>query len=255
MDPFRGDKPDSDSMENASLLNRLRWVLMRVGLIYNDKPGPGVKDDVPPAKGLRLFFRILFGEFFTLIRLNFLFYLFCIPVLTIPASYCAMIRIIVGMVRDQHCFLLSDFWKTFRKEFWKATIVGMSLLAVLGGLIALVWFYEDIIGVEGLYLPLAVFTASVMAMLIFVSFSLFPMISLVDLPLKKVVMNAFLLVPASIFRYMLAFFVCTVLIFLGLLFFPVTLIPIALLFPSILSLITVFSAYSGIKDNVLEDTD
>ena len=255
MSLHHSSKPDSDNTDDASPRKRLRSVMTRIGLAYNDKPGPGVDEDAPPAKGLRLFFQILFGDFFMLIRLNFLFYLFCIPVVTIPAAYCAMTRILINMVHDHQCFLFDDFWKTFRTEFKKATSVGIIMLAVLAAAAAAIWYFENAAAEQGWHMPLAVFSATVTAMLIFVSFSLFPMISFVDLPLKKIIKNAFLLVPISIYRYIVALIICVVLIIIGFIFLPFSLMPVILLYPSLMTLITVFSAYKGIKKYVLQEPE
>ena len=221
--------------------------------LYSNKPGPGVEKDEPPVKGLRLFFQILYHEFFSLIGVNFLFYLFCIPIITIPASYCAMTRITVNMARNQPYFLWSDFWTTFRLEFRKATIAGIVCIAGLTASAIAIWFYRGLVGWHPIFLLLSAFSVFWATILIFVSFSLFPMIPIVDLPLKKIVKNALLLIPLSFFRYIFVSLTCVVLVVLGFLFLPFSLIPMLLLYPSLFSLIIAFGAYGGIRKYVLRD--
>ena len=221
--------------------------------LYSNKPGPGVEKDEPPVKGLKLFFQVLYHEFFSLIGVNFLFYLFCIPIITIPASYCAMTRITVSMARNQPYFLWSDFWTTFRSEFRKATVAGIGCIAGLAASAIAIWYYGGLAASHPIFLLLSAFPVFGATVLIFVSYSLFPMIPIVDLPLKKIAKNALLLVPLSFFRYILASLICVALVVLGFLLLPFSLIPMLLLYPSLFSLIIAFGAYGGIKKYVLRD--
>lgn len=92
------------------------------------KPGPGIPKDAPPKKGLRLFFDVLTREFFELVKLNLLYLLFCIPIVTIPAATTALCRITLTMIRDQNHFLWNDFFTAFKREFKWSTLFGLPLL-------------------------------------------------------------------------------------------------------------------------------
>ena len=87
-------------------------------------PGKGVTE-LPPQKGARRFFFLLTTHFWRLIRLNMLFVLFCLPVVTIPAALCGMNRVIVTLVRDGNCFLWSEFSKEFKANFLKSIPFGL----------------------------------------------------------------------------------------------------------------------------------
>ena len=224
-----------------------------MGLFYSNKPGPGIDKDAPPAKGLRLFFQTLAREFFSLIKVNFLFYLFCIPIITIPASYCAMTRISVNMVRDKPYFLWDDFWKTFRAEFAKSTIAGIAIAAGLTAAIVSARYYGNLAESSAIFWILFCLATFGAFLLLFTSFSLFPIISIVDLPLRKAAKNAFILISVSFFRYILALIICAALLLLGVMLFPYSILPAFLIYPSFLNLITVFSAYGGIKKYILQE--
>ena len=220
-------------------------------LFFKDKPGAGIDEDAPPLKGARRFFQILQLDFFDLVKLNLIFYLFCIPIITIPASYCAMTRVVVNMVRDRPCFLWHEFWKTFRSEFKRATLAGILLIAGLAASAAAIVYYANLISSDGIYWALAAFPVIGATLLFFMSFSLFPMIALIDLPLKELVKNAWLLISVSVFRYILASLVCIFFMVIGFLLFPLSFVPALLIYPSLFTLVTVFSAYAGIGKYVL----
>ena len=222
---------------------------------FNKEPKSSIDRDKPPAKGLRLFFQTLWREILSLVALNFLFYLFCIPVITIPAAYCAMTRLTVTMVRDQPHFLWTDFLKAFRTEFKKATLAGFTVVFGLAALVIATLYYWDFSRSNDFYLLPTAIAASGAMLLVFVSFSLFPMISLIDLPLKAHWRNACALVPLSFFHYLLAFVICAALVVAAHLLIPMSFLPAFLLYPSVLNFITVFSAYGGIKKHVMMEEE
>jgi len=220
--------------------------------LFNDKPGPGIEKTAPPAKGIRLFIQILFREFFSLIKVNCLFLLFSIPVVTIPAAYCAMNRISANMVQDQPYFLWNDFWGAFSSGFCKATAAGLILS---GGIAVAVFstFYYGRQASSCLYcLPLGISCIGFF-WLLFMGFSVFPMIVLVNLPLKKILKNALLLVAPSIGCHILSFVACAALLLMALCFFPVSIIPAILLYPALFNLIVTFGAYGNIKRYVISE--
>jgi uncharacterized membrane protein YesL len=222
-----------------------------MGLFFRDKPRPENQPPPPPAKGVRLFFQILSRELFSLIKLNFLFYLFCIPIVTIPASYCAMTGVVVKMVRDEPYFLWHTFWNTFRLEFKKATIIGFVLIAGLAVFVLAIWYYGNLGDTYPLFLIFAIVAIFGAVMMLFVSFSLFPMISLFDLPLITIAKNAFFLAFLSYLYNFVALAVCVILVLFASMHLQISFIPMLLLYPSLLCLITVFSAYGGIKKHII----
>ena len=87
-------------------------------------PGKGVTS-LPPQKGVKRFFFLLTTHFWRLIRLNMLFVLFCLPVVTIPAALCGMNRVLITLVRDGNCFLWNEFSKEFKANLLKSLPFGL----------------------------------------------------------------------------------------------------------------------------------
>ena len=95
------------------------------------KEGPGIPKDAPAKTGLALFADILAREWWEMVKLNILFLLACLPVVTLPAALAAMARVSVAFVEDRNTYLLRDFTEAFLHYFWRATAWG---LALTGGL-------------------------------------------------------------------------------------------------------------------------
>lgn len=104
-------------------------------------PGPGVSPDEPEKTGLARLAQIISIECVTLVKLNLLFLVTCLPVLTIPAAIFAMDHVVRMMILDQPvtCFY---HYKTALRRYWKRGYAAFFLtaapLAVSG---CGMWFY------------------------------------------------------------------------------------------------------------------
>lgn len=56
-----------------------------------------------------------------MIGLNLLYLLCCLPIVTIPASTCAMTRVVLNLVREKGTDIVAPFFAEFRHDFWKRT--------------------------------------------------------------------------------------------------------------------------------------
>lgn len=215
------------------------------------RPGPGINKDEPKKKGLALFFNILWRELFELLKLNLLFVVFCIPIITIPAALTGVHRVLVMMVRDEPVFLWREFIKSFRREFLRSTLLGWALaLALFASFFGVQFYYQMAQNMMFMYLPLAL-VGAVGITLLFMGFYLFPLLALVELPLKQLIRNTFLLACLRMPYNLSALAVNGILGFLLVLFFPLSITICFLIIFSLMGLVSTFCAYSGIERFVL----
>lgn len=92
------------------------------------REGPGIPKDTPPPTGLRLFFSTLCREWKSLIRLNLIFLLHAVPVVTLPMAICAMKELTLRMLADEPLLLWTDFRIAFRAEWKRRSLIGWSYL-------------------------------------------------------------------------------------------------------------------------------
>ncbi|MBB4481893.1 YesL family protein [Rhizobium etli] len=95
------------------------------------KEGPGIPKDSPAKTGLALFADILAREWWEMVKLNILFILASLFVVTLPAALAAMARVSVAFVEDRNTYLLRDFTEAFLRYFWRATAWGLALAGAL----------------------------------------------------------------------------------------------------------------------------
>lgn len=77
----------------------------------------GIPENEKKPSGLPLFFRTLGREWRSLIKLNGIFLLHCLPVITIPAAVCAMQHLTLRMIQDKPLLLWTDYRIAFRSLF------------------------------------------------------------------------------------------------------------------------------------------
>lgn len=211
-----------------------------------EKPGPGIDKDAPPKKGLALFFEILIREFWQLIKLNLIFLLACIPIVTIGAALAGLSKSTTKMVRD----VPNDVWYDFKtgfKENWKpATLCGLvGLLLLVGGFCGFFLYAEHLI----------LQTVSLIALLLLASVwvYVYPMLTSTTLTLSELVRNALLLSIALFYFSLPAAILCLLWLGAQLVFFPLS-VPVTLFFGfSIPSFIASFAAWAGIKRYVIRE--
>ena len=145
-----------------------------------------------PEKGYKRFFFILGTHFWKLISLNLLFLLFCIPVITIPAAFCGLNRVLIKLYREGNCFVWTEFIKEFRANMWKALPFGL-----IGALVLFSSYYFLSLSISISPDHTDIFTAAMGLLLLFFAVLflsyVFVFLPTLDLKNKEIARNAFVL--------------------------------------------------------------
>ena len=97
--------------------------------------------ELPKATGSRLFFRILGQETASLLLLNIIFLLSCLPVVTIPPALLALHQVVRRMLVDKPVRSWEQYWEAFRQG-WKRAYGAFALTALpLAAAGYGAWFY------------------------------------------------------------------------------------------------------------------
>lgn len=155
--------------------------------------GPGILKDEPKPAGIRLFFSTLLREWKTLIKLNLLFLVFCMPVITIPAALCAMQHITLKLIQDEPVLLVPDFFRAFRRLFKRTTLWGWGYLLLLAAAIFCLTFYGQMKGYHALFLLPFLFVAIGILLMTLAGIYFFPLLIRSDMSGMILIRNAFLM--------------------------------------------------------------
>lgn len=69
------------------------------------------------------------SRFWDLVKLNFLWMLFSLPIVTMGASTVAAYSVALKMVDDEECYVARSFVKEFKRNWKQGTIMGIIFLA------------------------------------------------------------------------------------------------------------------------------
>ena len=206
----------------------------------------------PQEAGIICFFRTLYLQLFEIVKLNILFLLSCIPLITIPAACSAASRITIFMIKDEDYKLWTQFWLEFRRDFIKSLTGGLLLFpcAAAAGFGAL--FYCRALPQHSLFYVPFLACCSIFALCCMAGFNLFPMIAVIDLPLWKLIKNAFLIIFLRPLPHLAAFFSTAFLTLISFLCLPYTAPVIFLLLFAAVELIGTFAVYEGIETYIAD---
>ena len=93
------------------------------------------------ATGVKRFFQILGQDCDSMLKVNILFLLTCIPIVTIPPALYSLHRICRRMVTNKVVRTWSQYWEVFRKE-WKQAYIAFFISVLPMTIIGYgAWFY------------------------------------------------------------------------------------------------------------------
>ena len=216
------------------------------------KDTPGIAKDAPKKKGIARYLEILWREFFPLLKLNLLFIISCIPIVTIPAALTAMNRITVTMVRDRNYFMLSDYWDAFKRDFFRSLLAGI-VVVVLSAVFGLsIWFYF-MLGQAGskFYMLFAGLSLALLIMVLGSAMYFFPMLAMVELPTGKLMRNSFIMFFTQFKKSLPAALISGIMVLVGIGLYPFSLIFILFIMFSLASMSANFFLVRPIEVTVL----
>lgn len=229
-----------------------------MGLFFGnyDKAGPGVPKDAPKKSRIVVFFEILSRKFWKLIQLNFLYLLFCIPIVTIAPATAALTKVLRNFSQEKHSFIWSDFIEAFRKNFKQSFVVGIVDIIIILGLFFGFQVYPSMATTNWFFYVPLMFSIAVMITVFFMHFYIFLMIVTLDLPLIGIIKNSFILVTLGMktnFLTLLAMAVTILVPFLLAFFVDVSfLLLIPILCSSIIILIICYNCFPIIEKFVIK---
>lgn len=216
-----------------------------------EREGPGVDKSEPIKKGMSLFFYLFMNRFWDMLKLNILFILYSIPIITIGPALGAMTSITMSMVQNKHIFMFSDFHAAFKLNWKKSlvfSIIGCIIFILLNTSVS---FYFKTTQNNTMYYIVLFFCMFIAVLFLFAWLYIFPLLTTVSLSLKDILKNAILLSIVCFKNTFLGVLAFGIVLGLNIFFFPLTLPLCLVLSFSLLSFISSFSTWDGIKKYII----
>lgn len=223
-----------------------------MGLFYNNNvAGAGVSKNGPKKKPFFRFWELFANKFWTFFKINLVYFLFCIPIVTFGPATAAMTALMRNIYLERPQFIFHDFWVQFKKNFKQSFIIGMLDIFVLGVSILTFWYYSlqpDMdTGAKILY-ALAI---AAQVLFVMMNFYIYPQIVSLNLGMGGIIKNSVILVFVNLWGELIAlaaFAGYAVLV----IFFHIFVLTLAPLVPfAWLSFLSVFCCYPAIQKYII----
>lgn len=200
------------------------------------------------------FLKIVWHNLLTLILLNLVFIVSSVPIITIPAA-------MVGLYRGVYCCLsgksnaLAEYWKAFRASIIGALPAGLLFGALIAASAYGCIFYRLNYSGQFILLPISIFCMIVLYFSYTALTYAFTMLATVELPGKKLIKNAFLLLLVDAKALFTWPALSAAVLLLSILLFPRSLAMILLLSFSMAAMFGARGAMALIEQYITEDNN
>ncbi|HEX3025742.1 MAG TPA: DUF624 domain-containing protein [Clostridia bacterium] len=245
-----------------------------------NKPGPGVRKDLPKKRRFIVFFEIYFRKFWKLIQANLLFCAACFPffipllfLLTskIEVNYIYLIGflpiagigpaiagftyILRNFAREQHAFIWMDFRDTYKSNWKQATLVTLINI-IVGTVLYMVisFYYANLHKGQLMVVPFSL-SLVIAAIFIFVQYYLYTMLITFDLTTRQLYKNAVIFAVVGLGKNIVTTLICGIIVLLIYAFKPLTLALIPFIFLATVGLIISFNSWPLIEKHLMPKTE
>ena len=113
-----------------------------MGLFYNNNvAGSGVSKTTGQKKPFIRFWELFFSKFWKFFQINLIYFVFCLPVVTIGPATAAMTAIMRNFYLERPQFIFHDFKQEFKKNFKQALPIGLlDVGAIALGVFAILYY-------------------------------------------------------------------------------------------------------------------
>lgn len=170
-----------------------------MGLFYNNNvAGSGVAKKAPGKKPFFRFWEIFANKFWTFFTINFIYFLFCIPVVTIGPATAAMTALMRNIYLERPQFIFHDFWKAFKKNFKQSFVIGLLDVAFLALSFFSYGFYTTSMDSNNTYWFFYALTMAAQVIFLMMNFYIYPQIVALNLRMGAIIKNSVILIFANI---------------------------------------------------------
>lgn len=179
--------------------------------------GKGVEKDERKKRPIFICIELYGRKFLKYMYLNMLYFLCCLPVVTIGPATAGMTYVIRNYTQEEHAWLVGDFFHAFKENFWKSLLNSIIVLVAYVVIFAgLDFYFQYWMGgnisltqwvLFGILLSLCLFALVIFT---FMQFYVNLMIVTFDLKLFTIYKNALILAVAKFGQNLMIFIVCAV---------------------------------------------
>lgn len=187
-----------------------------------------------------------------LMLLNFLALICCIPIITVGASMTALNYMCLKMARNEECYIIKGFFKSFKENFKQATIIWVILLLTIAILIGDFMIMNNLGTSFSRILRILITVVAVIVT--FTATFLFPVLAKFENTVARTIKNAFIISISQLPKTILII-IMNILPW-ALMLFSVRIVPLSFLFgfsvPAFVAALLYNKFFKRLEDQIME---
>ena len=218
--------------------------------LFKNTIGSGVEKSSANRATFGRYWELFFNKFGTFFKINLVYFLFCIPIVTFGPATAALTAMMRNIYLERYQYIFSDLKQYYKENFKKSSGIGIVNVIMIELAVFVFEFWDKFIGDEYSGVKIVLIAADILLLL--VSFYIYPQIAAMDLPLGAIIKNSVILIFLNPLREIIALilFVSYALLLLNFTIFTAPLLP---LFPlAILGFTAVYCCYPAIQKVIID---
>lgn len=216
------------------------------------KPGKGVKRSQPEKKKFFQFFELYFRKFGSMIKLNLVYLLFCLPILTIGPATAALAKVSQYYCEGKPVFLMSDFWTAFKSNFKQGFIIGLiDTLFIFLFYEGFIFYYARTVQSWLYWIPLVILVL-LAVIAAFMNFYTYQMMVTVQLNTWTLIKNSLMMCALGAKTNWLTLIFTALLLLPSIMFFPLSILIVLTITFSMSAMIVCFNSFQYIYQYLIK---
>ena len=226
---------------------------MEFGLFNYSKAGKGVAKNGPEKKPFFKFWELFARKFWYFITLNFVYLVFCLPLVTFGPATAALTHVMRKFYLEDPIFPVNEFWTAFKKNFKQSVGIGIVDVIFIASFLYTTYYLMGLLEndmsvqnfvITGMTIALAVY-------FLMMHFYIYLQIVALNLKMKAIIKNSILLTVLGIKRNILSFFIFSFFALLIWFFLPWSSLVLPVIPFAWLAFTITFISYPVIQKNII----
>lgn len=223
-----------------------------MGLIRRNDIQGGIPKAPREKTGFIKYASIYISHFWKLMAINFIYVLFCLPVITIGPATAALTKVCRNYSQERHTYLFGDFWDSFKKNFKQGVVFGLVdllFVAIFG--VGLPFYMEWAKNMPIMYAPMIMMFAF-MIVVVMMNFYIYIMVSSTNLTVKQIIKNSLILSYLGMKKTIICLIVYVLFMSINILFFPISIVFAATLSFSFIAFLNCGLCYPVVRKYIIQ---
>lgn len=170
-----------------------------MGLFYNNNvAGRGIAKNAPKKKPFFRFWELFLNKFWTFFKLNLVYFLFCIPIVTFGPATAALTAMMRNIYLERPQFIFYDFWRLFKKNFKQSFVIGLVDIAAIALFIFTNRYFAGSPELDTASKIVYILAIAAQVLFLMMNFYIYPQIAALNMKMSGILKNSLLLVFVNV---------------------------------------------------------